>query len=86
MTALPDKAPPRYLRQFALVLWLVGAALCIIGTISILSSYAQLIESANLVGSDPTGQLPKYGWCLYTGLAPLAVGTALRMYVKIRRL
>ncbi len=73
------------LRIFGLTLWILGIALCTVGAINIFSSYAQLLKSIDAVGADPTGQTPKYAWCIYVGIPPLAIGTAIRFYLKSRR-
>jgi hypothetical protein len=75
----------RQLRLFALGLYLVGGGLCIIGTISLATSYAQFLSDITATRGNPTALAPRYAWCLYVGLAPLIVATGMRVYIRFRR-
>ncbi|MGI8907614.1 MAG: hypothetical protein ACR2IE_14115 [Candidatus Sumerlaeaceae bacterium] len=75
----------RQLRIVAITLWVIGAALCAVGAVNIISTYVHLIDHMDSIGGNPTGDTPPYAWCIYAGLPPLAIGTAIRFYIKTRR-
>lgn len=86
LNGLPEKRERNIAGIIGSVLFFLGAGFCVLGTIEVVSAYADFIDNLNTLPAqaNPTGEIPRYFRFLLVGIPLLGLGFGVRIYATAK--